>query len=102
MIVAGYAGPPRSDPDYIALTTLNTFLGGNFVSRLFKGKTSTRVTFEGTAEGRDVVQELRTIIPQIEAGEAEVVIKVTDLVTQETAQTKKKIWIIPAEPSVKN
>jgi zinc protease len=34
MIVAGYAGPPRSDPDHIALETLNTILGGNFVSRL--------------------------------------------------------------------
>jgi zinc protease len=33
-IVAGYAGPPRSDPDHIALETLNTILGGNFVSRL--------------------------------------------------------------------
>jgi zinc protease len=34
VIVAGYAGPPRSDPDHIALETLNTILGGNFVSRL--------------------------------------------------------------------
>ena len=34
VIVAGYAGPPRSDPDHIALETLNTILGGSFVSRL--------------------------------------------------------------------
>jgi zinc protease len=34
MILAGYVGPPRSDPDHIALETLNTILGGNFVSRL--------------------------------------------------------------------
>ncbi|MBX5460473.1 MAG: insulinase family protein [Steroidobacteraceae bacterium] len=34
LILAGYAGPPRSDPDYIALETVNTILGGNFVSRL--------------------------------------------------------------------
>ena len=34
IIVAGYVGPPRSDPDHIALETLNTILGGNFVSRL--------------------------------------------------------------------
>jgi zinc protease len=34
LILGGYAGPPRSDPDYIALETLNTILGGNFVSRL--------------------------------------------------------------------
>ena len=33
-IVAGYAGPPRSDPQYVAIETLNTILGGNFVSRL--------------------------------------------------------------------
>jgi zinc protease len=33
-ILAGYVGPPRSDPDHIALETLNTILGGNFVSRL--------------------------------------------------------------------
>jgi zinc protease len=33
-IVAGYAGPPRSDPQYVAMETLNTILGGNFVSRL--------------------------------------------------------------------
>jgi GWxTD domain-containing protein len=70
---------------------------GNAFSRLFKGKTRTSVTFEGNAEGRDVVQELRTLIPQIESGEAEVLIKVTDLVTGETAQNKKKIWILPAD-----
>jgi zinc protease len=34
VIVAGYAGPPRSDPQYVAIETLNTILGGNFVSRL--------------------------------------------------------------------
>jgi zinc protease len=34
LILGGYAGQPRSDPDYIALETLNTILGGNFVSRL--------------------------------------------------------------------
>jgi zinc protease len=34
VIVAGYAGPSRSDPDHVALDTLNTILGGNFVSRL--------------------------------------------------------------------
>jgi zinc protease len=33
-IVAGYAGPPRSDPQYTAIEMLNTILGGNFVSRL--------------------------------------------------------------------
>jgi zinc protease len=34
LILGGYAGPSRSDPDYVALETLNTILGGGFVSRL--------------------------------------------------------------------
>jgi zinc protease len=34
LILGGYAGPPRSDPDYVAIETLNTILGGGFVSRL--------------------------------------------------------------------
>ena len=33
-ILAGYVGPSRSDPEHIALETLNTIVGGNFVSRL--------------------------------------------------------------------
>ena len=77
----------------ITLTTVDS----NFFARLFKGRTRTTVTFEGVAEGANVVQELRTIVPQIEAGEAEVFVKVTDLVTDETTQSKKNIWIIPRE-----
>ena len=34
LVLAGYAGPPRSDPDYVSIETLNTVLGGGFVSRL--------------------------------------------------------------------
>ena len=34
VILAGYVGPSRSDPDHVALETLNTIMGGNFVSRL--------------------------------------------------------------------
>jgi zinc protease len=34
VIVGGYASPSRSDPDYVALQTLNTILGGAFVSRI--------------------------------------------------------------------
>jgi zinc protease len=33
-ILAGYAGPARSEPGYASLQTLNTILGDNFVSRL--------------------------------------------------------------------
>jgi GWxTD domain-containing protein len=82
----------------ITLTTTE----GNPVSRLFKDRRSTKVTFEGISEGRDVVQELRTLVPQIQAGEADVVVKVTDLTTNQTAETKKSIRIIPTEAPVKN
>ena len=83
--------PGRNYRTEITLTTTES----NFFARLFKGKTRTTVTFEGTAEGASAVQELRTLIPQIEAGEAEVSVKVTDLVSGETAERKKKMWIIP-------
>ena len=76
----------------IRLTTTEA----NFFSRLFKGRTTTTVTFEGNAEGRDVVQELRTLVPQVEAGEAELRVRVTDLQTGATAEKKKTIWITPA------
>ncbi len=33
-IVAGYIGPTRADPDFIALDTVNTVLGGSFLSRI--------------------------------------------------------------------
>jgi GWxTD domain-containing protein len=82
----------------IKLTTTES----NFFARLFKGRTTTTVTFEGNAEGRDVVQELRTFVPQVEAGEAELQVTVTDLATGEKAVKKKTIWITPAEGSVKN
>ncbi len=75
----------------IKLTTTES----NFFARLFKGRTTTTVTFEGNAEGRDVVQELRTLVPQVEAGEAELHVKVTDLQSRETAEKKKTIWILP-------
>ncbi|HEY0306126.1 MAG TPA: GWxTD domain-containing protein, partial [Longimicrobiales bacterium] len=75
----------------IKLTTTES----NFFARMFKGRTTTTVTFEGNAEGRDVVQELRTIVPQVEAGEAELQVTVTDLVTGEKARKKKTIWITP-------
>jgi zinc protease len=34
LILAAEVAPPRKDPDHIALVTLNTALGGNFVSRI--------------------------------------------------------------------
>jgi GWxTD domain-containing protein len=77
----------------ITLTTTES----NFFARLFKGRTTTTVTFEGNAQGTDVVQELRTLVPQVEAGEAELRVKVTDLGSGESAEKKKTIWITPAE-----
>jgi GWxTD domain-containing protein len=76
----------------IKLTTTES----NFFARLFKGRTTTTVTFEGIAEGRDVVQELRTLVPQVEAGEAELRVKVTDLQTGFATEKKKTMWIIPS------
>ena len=34
LILAAEVAPPRNDPDHIAMTTVNTALGGNFVSRM--------------------------------------------------------------------
>ncbi|MGH8462347.1 MAG: M16 family metallopeptidase [Stenotrophobium sp.] len=34
LILAAEVSPPRNDPDHIAMVTLNTILGGNFVSRM--------------------------------------------------------------------
>jgi zinc protease len=34
LILAAEVAPPRRDPDHIAMVTLNTALGGNFVSRI--------------------------------------------------------------------
>jgi zinc protease len=34
VILAGHAAPPKSNPDEIAITTVNTVLGGVFISRL--------------------------------------------------------------------
>ena len=74
---------------------------GNVLSRLFKGKTNTTVTFEGSVpEGGakdNIVQELRTLVPQIEAGETEVTVTVTDLITGESARSTKTIWIVPTD-----
>ncbi|MGH8456356.1 MAG: M16 family metallopeptidase [Stenotrophobium sp.] len=34
LILAAELAPPRNDPDHLAMVTLNTILGGNFVSRM--------------------------------------------------------------------
>ncbi|HEY8508384.1 MAG TPA: pitrilysin family protein, partial [Steroidobacteraceae bacterium] len=97
VIYAGYAGPSRSDPDYIALTTANTVLGGNFISRLNMnlretkhwsyGAYSSLVTAEGpgafivrapvqtdkTAEAmQETLKELRDILGARTASEDEI------------------------------
>lgn len=70
---------------------------GNVFAKLFKGTTTTTITFEETSERGDLIQAVRTLVPQIEAGETEVRIKVTDLTTGEIAENKKKIFIIPPQ-----
>jgi zinc protease len=34
MVVCGHPAPPTSDPDNVAITTMNSILGGDFVSRI--------------------------------------------------------------------
>jgi hypothetical protein len=63
---------------------------------LFKGRSKTTVSFEDATVTGDAVQELRTLIPEVESGEVRVTIKVTDLTTRQTAAKSKTIWITPA------
>ena len=107
LILAGYAGPPRSDPDHIALETLNTILGGNFVSRLNMnlredkhwayGASSSLISAEGpgpflvrapvqtdkTAESmQETVKELREIVATRSPTDAEIKFARDSLVLQ--------------------
>lgn len=70
-----------------------TTVESNLVLKLFKGKKSTTVTFEETSTTDDLVQEIRTLVPEIESGRVDVTIKVTDLTTMQTATKKEAMWI---------
>lgn len=69
---------------------------GNPFARLFSGKRSFSVSFEGEATTAGLVQEIRTLAPEIEDGEVELTVKVTSLATFESATVKEKLWILPA------
>lgn len=68
----------------------------NPLAKLFKGKKKTTVSFESEAATDDVVQELRTLVPEIEPGKVEVAVKVTDTTTGQSATRSENIWILPA------
>ncbi|HUP87810.1 MAG TPA: GWxTD domain-containing protein [Longimicrobiales bacterium] len=68
----------------------------NILLRLFKGGSSNTVSFDDVSNADGVLQELRTLIPQVHPGEVLITIKVTDLQTGETATSSEKIWVIPS------
>ena len=70
---------------------------GNPLVRLFKGNTTVTLSFEGEATEAGLVQEIRTLAPEIEDGEVELTVTVLNLATGETASNKEKLWILPAE-----
>lgn len=68
---------------------------GNQVTRLFRGKKSMKVSFEGEVNQDGVLQEIRTLHPQIEAGEVTLHVTINDLASGATASKTKTIWIMP-------
>lgn len=68
----------------------------NPVVRLFAGKKSVVLSFDGEATTDGLTQEIRTVAPEIEDGEVELTVKVTSLATGESVTAKEKIWILPA------
>jgi hypothetical protein len=69
----------------------------NPLVRLFKGNTKFTVSFEGEAVKDGLVQEIRTIAPEIEDGEVQLTVKVENLATGETATNTEKLWILPPD-----
>ena len=69
----------------------------NPLTRLFKGNTKFTVSFEGETTTDKLVQEIRTIAPEIEDGEVLLTVTVQNLATGETATNKEKLWILPAD-----
>jgi hypothetical protein len=72
-------------------------LRSNPFAKLFKGKSKTTVSFEDEVRTSDVVQELRTLVPQTESGEVRITVKVTDLNTGVSASRQETIWILPPQ-----
>ena len=76
--------------------TFKTIESGVF-TKVFKGHKKTTVSFEDEAVTDDLVQELRTLVPQVEPGKVEVTISVTNLATQQKATSKENIYILAKE-----
>ena len=81
----------RSYKTEITLTTVEP----NILLRVIKGKSTTTLSFDDVANTDGVVQELRTLVPQVQPGEVKITIKVTDKVTGESATNSEKIYITP-------
>lgn len=58
------------------------------------GKKTARVSFDGDASS-DVVQELRTVVPDVDPGQVKVTVKVTDLTSNAVANRTETITIVP-------
>ena len=69
----------------------------NPLARLFRGSSKFTVSFEGEAQTDGLVQEIRTLAPEIEDGEVQLTVQVQNLATGETATNKEKLWILPAD-----
>jgi hypothetical protein len=69
----------------------------NPIARLFRGNSKFTVSFEGEATTEGLVQEIRTLAPEIEDGEVLLTVKVENLATRETATNQEKLWILPAD-----
>ncbi|MGQ0563108.1 MAG: hypothetical protein ACT443_14690, partial [Gemmatimonadota bacterium] len=67
----------------------------NPFARLFKGKRKTRVSFESEAAPGDVVQELRTLVPEVEPGR--VLVTVTVSAAGASTSKSESIRILPNE-----
>ena len=90
--------PPRQfqegQPIRVFYELYNLPRGHRYKTEITVGKNT--VTFDDVANTDDVVQELRSVLPQVKPGEVDYKVKVTDEQTGQSTSSKKKIWIIPA------
>ena len=90
--------PPRQfrdgQPIRVFYELYNLPRGHHYKTEITVGKNT--VTFDDVANTDDVVQELRSVVPQVKPGDVDFKVKVTDLQTGQSTTSKKKIWIIPA------
>ncbi|MGQ0562883.1 MAG: hypothetical protein ACT443_13535 [Gemmatimonadota bacterium] len=80
--------------------TLATTEPNPFV-RMMRGKKKTSITFDAEASADGIVQELRTLVPDIAPGKVDVIVRVTDLVTKQSVSNSEAIWILPSKDDVR-